>query len=102
MGINPPTGRPIPVLLTQDDDVPAADENGGEDTATVDVGDIPSQDDVDSANTLATVGIAVGVLGLAVAVFALVRSRRSSGGPPSPNGSGTETEAATPAGTSSA
>jgi uncharacterized protein YcnI len=76
---------------------PAADENGGEDTATVDVGDIPSQDDVDSANTLATVGIAVGVLGLAVAVFALFRSRRGSGG----TGSSPETETKTPVGAAS-
>lgn len=80
---------------------PADAENGGEDTATLPVGDTASQDDVDSANTLATIGLVVGVLGLAVAVFALVRSRRSSGGTGSSNGSGATTEAATPASTSS-
>jgi uncharacterized protein YcnI len=83
---------------------PAAAEtsSGGENTATVPVGDTTSQDDVDSATTLATIGLVVGVLGLAVAVFALVRSRRSAGGGGSPNGSGTTTEAPTPASTSSA
>ena len=81
---------------------PDQTDNGQEDAATVPVGNTATQDDVDSANTLATIGLVVGVLGLAVAVFALVRSRRSSGGTPSPNGSGTDSEAATPAGTSSA
>ena len=37
-----------------------------------------SQDDVDSANTLATVGIVVGVLGLLAGGFAIFRSRRSA------------------------
>lgn len=37
-----------------------------------------SQDDVDSANTLATVGLVVGVLGLLAAVFAIVRGRRTA------------------------
>jgi uncharacterized protein YcnI len=37
-----------------------------------------SQDDVDSANTLATVGLVVGVLGLLAAVFAIVRGRRAA------------------------
>jgi uncharacterized protein YcnI len=75
---------------------PAAGENGEEDAATVDVGDIPSQDDVDSANTLATIGLVVGVLGLAVAVFALVRSRRSSGGTgPAPEAPKEETPVST-------
>jgi len=76
---------------------PAADDTGSEDAATVPLGDVASQDDVDSANTLATVGIAVGVLGLAVAVFALFRSRRSSGG----TGSSPETETKTPVGAAS-
>jgi len=80
---------------------PEEADNSGEDTATVPVGETASQDDVDSANTLATIGLVVGVLGLAVAVFALVRSRRSSGGTGSSDGSGTTTEAPTPASTSS-
>jgi uncharacterized protein YcnI len=76
---------------------PAATDGGEEDAATLPVGDTATQDDVDSANTLAMVGIAVGVLGLAVAVFALFRSRRSSGGTgPSP-----ETETKTPVGATS-
>ena len=37
-----------------------------------------SQDDVDSANTLATVGLIVGVIGVLIAVFALVRGRRTT------------------------
>jgi uncharacterized protein YcnI len=74
---------------------PEEAENGGEDTATVPVGDTASQDDVDSANTLATIGLVVGVLGLAVAVFALVRSRRSPGG----TATISETEEKTPVGT---
>jgi uncharacterized protein YcnI len=39
-----------------------------------------SQDDVDQANTLATVGLVVGGLGLIVAVVAVVLSRRKGGG----------------------
>jgi periplasmic copper chaperone A len=75
-----------------------ADEAGAgeEDAATVAVGDSPSQDDVDSANTLATVGLVVGVLALAVGVFALVRSRRGPGGPAASGA----TEEKTPVGTS--
>jgi hypothetical protein len=73
---------------------PAATDNGEQDTATVPVGDTASQDDVDSANTLATVGIVVGVLGLAVAVFALFRSRRSAGG----TGASADTETKAPVG----
>ena len=37
-----------------------------------------SQDDVDSANTLATVGLVVGIIGVLIAVFALVRGRRTT------------------------
>jgi uncharacterized protein YcnI len=37
-----------------------------------------SQDDVDSANTLATIGLVVGVLGLLAAAFAIVRGRRAA------------------------
>lgn len=74
-----------------------ADEAGGEEeAATVPVGDTATQDDVDSANTLATVGLVVGVLALALGVFALVRSRRSPGGTVTPS----ETEEKTPVGTS--
>jgi uncharacterized protein YcnI len=45
----------------------------------VTVANTASQDDVDSANTLATIGIVVGVLGLAMGGFALYRSRKSGG-----------------------
>src|SRR5262245_34691730 len=38
-----------------------------------------SQDDVDQANTLATVGLVVGALGLVVAIVAVVLSRRKGG-----------------------
>jgi hypothetical protein len=43
-----------------------------------------SQDDVDQANTLATVGLVVGGLGLIVAIVAVVLSRRRSGGSSTP------------------
>jgi uncharacterized protein YcnI len=95
--------HPVPTLTLVDPApeggtaAPAATDSGEEDAATLPVGDTASQDDVDSANTLATVGIAVGVLGLAVAVFALFRSRRSSGG----TGSSPETETKTPVGATS-
>jgi uncharacterized protein YcnI len=79
----------------------AGEATAADDAATVPVGNIASQDDVDSAQRLAAIGLVVGVLGLVVAVFALVRSRRSSGGTGSSNGSGTATEAPTPASTSS-
>ena len=48
----------------------AGDGNEGEAASGLTVENAASQDDVDSANTLATVGVAVGVIGLLVAVFA--------------------------------
>jgi hypothetical protein len=36
------------------------------------------QDDVDSATTLAAVGLVVGVVGVLLALFAVVRGRRAS------------------------
>jgi uncharacterized protein YcnI len=50
----------------------------GEAAAGVSVSNTASQDDVDSANTLATVGIVVGVLGLLAGGYAIFRSRRSA------------------------
>jgi uncharacterized protein YcnI len=49
----------------------------GESASGLTVENTASQDDVDSANTLATVGLVVGVLGLLAAGFAVVRTRRS-------------------------
>jgi uncharacterized protein YcnI len=50
----------------------------GETASGLSVENTASQDDVDSANTMATVGIVVGVLGLLVAGFALFRSRKTT------------------------
>jgi hypothetical protein len=44
----------------------------------VSVANTAGQDDVDSATTLATVGIVVGVLGLLAGAFGIFRSRRSA------------------------
>ena len=96
--------HPVPTLRLVDPEPGSEDaahanagEAGGEqEAATVPVGDTATQDDVDSANTLATVGLVVAVLALALGVFALVRSRRSPGGTVTP----TETEEKTPVGTS--
>jgi uncharacterized protein YcnI len=96
--------HPVPTLRLVDPEPgseDAADANAGEaggeeEAATVPVGDTATQDDVDSANTLATVGLVVAVLALALGLFALVRSRRSPGGTVTP----TETEEKTPVGTS--
>jgi uncharacterized protein YcnI len=83
--------RPAPALTLVD----AEDEAGGaaadEDAESADAGqsangesasgltveNTASQDDVDSANTLATVGLVTGVLGLLAAGFAVARTRRS-------------------------
>ncbi len=77
--------RPAPLLTLVDGE----DEHGGaaaEDEAAAEgeaaggmtVANTASQDDVDSANTLATVGIVIGVLGLLAAIFAIFRSRKSA------------------------
>jgi uncharacterized protein YcnI len=50
----------------------------GEAASGVSVSNTASQDDVDSANTLATVGIVVGVLGLLAGAFAIFRTRKSA------------------------
>lgn len=75
--------RPAPLLTLVDGD----DEHGGgsddaaadgEAASGVSVSNTASQDDVDSANTLATIGIVVGALGLLAGVVAILRSRRTS------------------------
>jgi uncharacterized protein YcnI len=75
--------RPAPLLeLVDPEDEGEAggdaggDGTGGEAASGLTVEDAASQDDVDSANTLATVGLGVGVLGLLVAVFAVISGRR--------------------------
>jgi uncharacterized protein YcnI len=80
--------HPAPLLKLVEGD--GEDEHGGdaaaEDNATgdgeaasgVSVSNAASQDDVDSANTLATVGIVVGVLGLLAGAFAIFRTRKSA------------------------
>jgi methionine-rich copper-binding protein CopC len=83
--------HPAPLLTLVDggdehSDEAAAEEETAEGDATangetatgVSVSNTASQDDVDSANTLATVGIVVGVLGLLAGGFAIFRSRRSA------------------------
>jgi periplasmic copper chaperone A len=57
-----------------DEDAAASEESAGGMT----VANTASQDEVDSANTLAIVGIVAGVLGLLVGGFALIRSRKSA------------------------
>jgi uncharacterized protein YcnI len=56
---------------------PAAATGGADDEAAsgVSVTNAASQDDVDTANTLAIVGIVVGVLGVGIALFAVFRKR---------------------------
>ena len=76
--------RPAPELTLVDppeegEDVTAAGDDGaaeGEQAASV--SNAASQDDVDSATTLATVGLIVGVLGLLAAIFAIVRGRKTA------------------------
>lgn len=60
-----------------DHDAEPAATGGGDDEAAsgVSVSNAASQSDVDTANTLAIVGIVVGVLGLGVALFAVFRRR---------------------------
>lgn len=77
--------HPAPVLTLVDADDghggsgdPGDESDGaeGEAASGLTVENTASQDDVDSANTLATVGIAAGVIGLLVAVFAVLRGRK--------------------------
>ena len=77
--------RPAPLLNLVDpeeegeagsDDDAGGDGNESEAASGLTVENAASQDDVDSANTLATVGVAVGVIGLLVAVLALISGRR--------------------------
>jgi uncharacterized protein YcnI len=60
-----------------DDASGTADSAEGETASGMSVENTASQDDVDSANTLATVGIAAGVIGLLVALFAVFRGRKA-------------------------
>jgi uncharacterized protein YcnI len=77
--------RPAPLLNLVDpeeegeagsDDDAGGDGSESEAASGLTVENAASQDDVDSANTLATVGVAVGVIGLLVAVLALMSGRR--------------------------
>jgi uncharacterized protein YcnI len=73
--------RPAPKLDLIDppeegEEAAAAEDGAAEGEQAASVSNAASQDDVDSANTLATVGLVVGVLGLLAAVFAIVRGRR--------------------------
>jgi uncharacterized protein YcnI len=81
--------RPAPVLTLVDaeDEAGSGDSDEGEgdeggaaadgEAAGVSVSNTASQDDVDSATTLATVGIVVGVLGLLAGGVAILRSRKA-------------------------
>ncbi|HKE77396.1 MAG TPA: YcnI family protein [Acidimicrobiales bacterium] len=76
----PEPEHPAPTLKlvkgTGDHDAEPATSGGGDENASgVSVTNAASQSDVDTANTLGIVGIVVGVLGLGVALFALLRKR---------------------------
>ena len=82
--INPPGAEgeevedPAPRLtLTAPVDEEAA-APAEDDTAGPSLENVATQDDVDSANTVGIIGIVVGLLGLAVGGFALVRSRSAA------------------------
>jgi periplasmic copper chaperone A len=83
-GEEPEHPAPLLNLVDAEDghgDDAAAEEDAaaeGEAASGMSVANTASQDDVDSANTLATVGIVVGVLGLLAGAFAIFRSRRSA------------------------
>ena len=83
-GEEPEHPAPLLTLVDAEDehgDDAAAEEDAaaeGEAASGVSVANTASQDDVDSATTLATVGIVVGVLGLLAGAFAIFRSRRSA------------------------
>jgi uncharacterized protein YcnI len=71
--------HPAPLLSLLPPEEEAAAPAAEEEAAGPTVENVATQDDVDSANTMGLIGIVVGVLGLAVGGFALVRSR--SGAP---------------------
>ncbi len=83
-GDEPEHPAPLLTLVDGEDehsDTAAAEDEAaaeGEAASGVSVSNTASQDDVDSATTLATVGIVVGVLGLLAGAFAIFRSRRSA------------------------
>lgn len=74
--------RPAPTLTLVDpegDGAAGGDGAGeGESASGLTVENTASQDDVDSANTLATVGIAAGIIGLLVALFAVFKGRKAA------------------------
>ena len=76
--------RPAPTLTLvhaegEGDGGAAADgADEGESASGLTVENTASQDDVDSANTLATVGIAAGIIGLLVALFAVFKGRKAA------------------------
>jgi uncharacterized protein YcnI len=74
-GEEPEHPAPLLTLLPAEEEEAAAPADEAAPTATADVA---SQDDVDSANTMGIIGIVVGLLGLAVGGFALIRSRSSA------------------------
>lgn len=71
--------RPAPhlTLVDPEDEGGAGGAAEGEAAGGLTVENTASQDDVDSANTLATAAVAVGVLGLLLAAFSLVKGRRA-------------------------
>lgn len=84
-GEEPEHPAPLLTLVASEDEHgggAAEDEEatGASDEAAVGVSveNTASQDDVDSASTLAIVGVVVGVLGLLAGGFALIRSRKSA------------------------
>ena len=76
----PEPEHPLPTLkLTKaGSDGSSASGSSSDSASGVTVKNAASKDDVNTANTLAIVGIAVGALGLLVGGFALIRSRKSA------------------------
>lgn len=71
---------PALTLVEEEEDEGGSSEGGGEAAAGeggLTVENVASQDDVDGANALGVVGIVVGVLGVLVGGFAVVRTRRA-------------------------
>ncbi len=76
-------GNPAPALTLVEPGAAGSDEGAADDTGGGD-SNVATDDDVSGATTLAVVGIVVGAIGLAVALFTLVTTRRRGG----PSGDG--------------
>jgi periplasmic copper chaperone A len=70
--------RPAPLLTLMEEEEEGGGGGAAEEASGLTVENAASQDDVDSANTMALIGLLVGLLGLATGGFALVQGRRAS------------------------